>query len=174
MPEMQGSTRQDFAALNAPVTPETWALEAELANTVEGTGDIPIRFTRPIEILGMRATVVPKLPLAGGGLILPTLDDVNVMLTTDNEDLWTKRVQESGGNGNFVPLGHLVLDGSPGRLLRIVPRGDAPDLAFQFNWAQFVAGTPFYEDAIIRLSLLTRYISKEDRDLWVKAEKVNR
>lgn len=171
---MQGSERQDFAALCAPVTPETWALEAELSRTVEGTGDIPIRFTRPIEILGIRAQVVAKLPLVGGGLIIPTLDDVNVSLVTDNEDLWTRRVQESGSNGNFVPLVHLTIDGNPGRLLRIVPRGDAPDLAFQFNWGQFTQGTPFYEDAIVRLSLLTRYISKDDRDAWLKGERSSR
>jgi len=164
---LQGSERQDFAALNAPVTPETWALVAELDRTVQGTGDVPVRFTRPIEILGMKALVSPRYPLAGGGLIIPTVDDIDVFLTTDNEDVWTRRLKESGGEGNFVPLAHLTVDVP--RLLRIVPKGDAPDLSFQFQWAQFppATGAP-WESCVIRLSLLTRYISKEDRDQWLK------
>lgn len=164
---LQGSERQDFAALNAPVTPETWALVAELPNTVQGTGDIPIRFTRPIEILGLKATISPKLPLAGGGLIIPAIQDVDASLITDNENLWTRRIKESGGEGNFVPLEHLTIDVP--RLLRIVPTGDAPDLSFQFQWAQFIQGTPLFETAIVRLSLLTRYITKEERDAWIRS-----
>jgi hypothetical protein len=166
---MQGSDTQDFAALHAPVTPKTWSISAELARTVESTGVIPMRFTRPIEILGIKATVTAKRPLVGGGLIIPTVDDLDVSLLTDDQDLWTKHLAESGSEGNFVALSHLTIDAP--RLLRIVPRGDAPDLAFEFAWAQFIDAThPIFEDALIRVSIMCRYITKEARDAWLLGE----
>jgi len=161
---MQGNERQDFAALHCPIAPFTWALVTELGGDVETTGDIPIRFTRPVEILGIRASVIAKLPL--GNLIVPTVDDLDVLLQTDNEDTWTKTLKESGGQGGFVPLRDLTIDAP--RLLRIVPKGDAPDFTFQFQWAQFVDGTPLYETALIRVSLLARYLSKAEKDAYLR------
>jgi hypothetical protein len=166
---MQGSDKQDFQALHAPVTPKTWSITAELARTVESTGGIPVRFTRPIEILGIKATVTAKRPLTGGGLIIPTVDDLDVSLITDDEDLWTKHLKESGSEGQFVALSHLTVDAP--RLLRIVPRGSAPDLSFEFAWGQFIdAAHPIFEDALIRLSLFCRYITAEERDAWLRGD----
>lgn len=163
---MQGSERQDFAALHAPIAPFTWALNTQLDSAAEDTGEIPVRFTRPIEVLGIKASITPVLPLAGGGLTVPTIEDIDVFLLSDNEDLWTKTLKESGSAGGFVPLSHLTIDAP--RLLRIVPKGDAPDFTFTFAWAQFIPGAPLFESAIIRLSLLTRYISKDARDEWLR------
>ncbi len=164
---MQGTELQDFAALHAPVSPFTWGLTTELPRTSENSGEIPIRFGRPIEVLGIKASVIAKRPLSGDNLVIPTVEDIDVLLQTDNEEMWTRTLKESGGAGGFVPLDHLTIDA--GRLLRIVPLGDGPDFTFNFQWAQFVdSDNPIYEDAIIRVSLLTRYISKEARDEWLR------
>jgi hypothetical protein len=171
MKELQGSEITDFAALHAPVAPLTWELHAELPGTSAETGDIPVRFLRPVEITGLFAVVIPKRPLGGGGLIIPSIDDIEVQLTSDNEDLWTKRLTESGSEGGMVPLGGLTV--AVPRLLRIVPLGDAPDFTWKFSWAQFVsAASPIYEDAIIRLAIYARYISKETRDAWIAENKL--
>lgn len=162
---MQGNERQDFQALHAPISPFTWGLTVELPNTVEGTADVPVRFGRPVELMGLKASVLPKLPLAGN-LVIPTVEDFDILLQTDNQDTWTKTLKESGGAGGFVPLSHLTID-TP-RLLRIVPVGDAPDFTFQFQWAQFIDPShPLYESAIIRLSAIARYISKDERDAYL-------
>lgn len=165
--ELQGSEIHDFAALHAPIAPLTWDLRAELPGAAPETGDIPMRFSRPIELLGMTAVVIPKRPLAGGGLLTPTLADIDVSLVSDNEDLWTRRLTESGTSGGLVSLSGLLV--TVPRLLRIVPRGDAPDFTWNFAWADFLSGTPFFEDAIIRLSIFARYITAETQDAWWKA-----
>ncbi len=159
---LQGGTVQDFQALHAPIAPLSWSLEAVLPANVQGTGDIPIRWTRPVEILGMKATVLPVYPFdPDGGTPAPILEDVDVYLLTEDTSIWTKHYNESGGDGNFVPLAHLTVD-TP-RLLRICLWDDAPDLTFQFQWAQFLQGTPFTVDALIRLTLFTRYLDKIER-----------
>lgn len=162
---MQGSEKQDFAALNAPVAPFTWGAIVELPNTVQQTADVPVRFERPLELLGIKAIVVPKYPLIGTGLIVPTVDDIDVMMQTDNEDLWTKTLLESGSGGDFAPLTALAIDAP--RLLRIVPAADAPDFTFRFQWTQFTQGTPLFEHAIIKLGILARYLSKAERDAYI-------
>ncbi len=169
---MQGSEQQDFAALHAPIAPFTWELRAELSGLAETTGDVPMRFTRPVEILGITPIIIPKYPLAGGGAIIPTADDVDVSLLSDNEDIWTKRLTEAGSAGGLVPLSALSINVP--RLLRIVPKGDAPDFTWQFSWAQFTAGTRIYEDAIIRLGVFARYISEEARDEWIRSTQIRK
>ena len=52
MSDLQGSEIQDFAAIHAPIAPLSWSLVAELPGSAEETGDVPVRFTRPIELLG--------------------------------------------------------------------------------------------------------------------------
>jgi len=168
--QLPGSEQQDFAALHAPIAPFSWELRAELPRTSEETGDIPMRFSRPVEILGLQAVVIPVRPLAGGGLIIPTIDDIDVSLVSDNEDMWTKRLTDSGSAGALVPLSGLTVD-TP-RLLRIVPKGDAPDFTWKFAWAQFVSGTPIYEDALIRCTIFARYISQATRDAWILQNKI--
>jgi hypothetical protein len=171
MKELLGSEISDFAALHCPIAPLTWSLFAELPNTAEETGDIPVRFSRPVEILGIQASVIPKHPITN--FVVPTINDIDVSLISDNEDLWTKRLTESGPEGGMVPLASLTVQ-IP-RLLRIVPQGDAPDFTFKFAWAQFIAtDEEIYETALIRLGIYARYITAEMRDAWIAANKLRK
>jgi hypothetical protein len=151
---------QEFAVNAAPVAQFTWSLgRVLLLATEEKSGVIPVRFSRPVEILGFQATVISQLPLAGN-LAIPSVDDIDVYIDIDQETKLTSQVNEDGPQTGFVPLPHVLTEGNPGRLLRVQPNAPAPDFQFQFSWAQFAAGTPLYEDAIIALSLAARYLPK--------------
>ena len=153
--------RQAHAALHAPVAPDTWSFSAALLRTVERTGVIPVKFSRPVEIVGFAADVIPARPLVGGGLAIPTPADIDALVEMDNGNRkFTSRVTDDGTTTHdVVPLSHLTV--LLPRLVRIEPDDNPnPDFSFQFAWAQFVTGVPKYEDAIIRFSLLGSYLHR--------------
>lgn len=152
--------KQAFAALNAPVADTSWTLEAELLGTVAETGDVPVRFTRPIEIVGIHVSVITKLPMASPALREPTVKDINVSMLSNDSDTWTKRLTESGSGGNFALLESLGIQVP--RLMRLRPGGDTPDFTFNFAWKQFDAATPYYEGAIISLTLYANYLTPKE------------
>ncbi len=153
------NVEQEFAVQAAPIAELTWDVgPIRLLATDANTGAVPVRFSSPLEILGIKATVIPVLPLAGG-FPSPTLEDIDVLFEQDENKRFTAQTNDSGRTvGGYVPLAHLVTDAN--RLLRIQPGVEAPDLQFTFAWRQFVLGTPYYQGAIISLSLLYRRLEK--------------
>lgn len=151
---------QEYATLTAPVAPYRWRVgPIELLNTDQETGFVPVRFSRPIEIVGVRAVVVPKLPLAGGALRVPTVSDIDVLVELNQDVRLTNQVNDDGTQRGFVPLSSLTVDEAT--LLRWIPNVDAPDFQVSFAWRQFIQGTPVYESAIVDLVFLARYVKPE-------------
>lgn len=150
---------QEFSALAAPVAQYTWAIApVTLLNTQDKTAIIPVRFSRPVEILGFDARVIPKLPLAGS-LAIPTVDVIDVYIDLDQAQKFTSQVDDEGPATGFVPLASVLTSKDGGaRLVRIQPNAPSPDFQFQFAWRQFIAGTPLYEGAIISLAMYARYV----------------
>ncbi len=151
---------QEFATCAAPVAPYTWDIgPVTLLNTDQESGIVPVRFGRWIEITGFDATVIPKLPIApGSGLVIPTVDDLDVLIDMNQGDHFTAQVDDDGPQTGFVPLKSLLTQ-LP-RLVRIRPGVPAPDFSIKFAWRQFVQGTPLYEHAIIDLTMFARYLPK--------------
>jgi hypothetical protein len=155
---------QEFATNASPVAPYTWQVgPIVLLATQPDTGFIPVRFSRPIEILGMHAVVIPVLPLVGGfttpSLPTPTPNDIDVLMQLDQVERYTSNVTDNTIGPGYVPLQALTVTAGA-RLLRVIPNADAPDIQFKFAWRQFIQGTPLYQGAIISLSLYARYLPK--------------
>ncbi len=150
---------QPLAALHAPVAPYTWEVQALLLRTIQETGRIPLRWNRPIEIIGMYAAV--RQASAVGGLLVPTVDDVLVALSANQEDRFTNCLEDTGQTAqaeSFVTLGALSV--AVPRLTRIMLTNGTPQVDVAFRWkAHNVIATPSFENAMISLSFYCRYIS---------------
>lgn len=154
---------QIYAANHAPIAPYTWDVRADLPTAVESTARIPVAFQRPVEIVGAFATVTALLPLAGGGLVVPTVDNVDVRVDMNNQDRFTNRLEGgavAGAPGQTqVPLA--AMSTQVPRLLRIQAVNAAPDFGFEFSWRQFAPGGLF-EAARISLTLFCRFLGPRE------------
>jgi len=150
-------SEQLIAALHAPVAPYTWEVQALLARTAIETGRIPLRWNRPVEILGFYASV--RQASAVGGLILPTPDDVVVALSANQENRFTNRLEDAAATGqaeSFVTLAALSVQVP--RLTRIQLRNASPQIDVAFRWKTNVPATPTFEDASVSLAFFCRYL----------------
>jgi len=151
---------QPLAALHAPVAPYTWEVQATLLRTVQETGRIPLRWNRPVEIIGMYAAV-RQASVAGCGLLIPTVDDLLVAVSANQEDRFTNRLEDTGQTAqaeSFVTLGSLSVQAP--RLTRIMLTNGSPQVDVAFRWkAHNPIATPRFEDAMISLSFYCRYVS---------------
>lgn len=137
-----------------PVAALTWELRASLSRTATMTDRIPLQFPKPMLVVGFKATVI-RGSYAGGGLAIPTPEDILVLLDLDEQKRFTARAQSSaaGQNSQFVNLAALDT-----RYRDVLINADAPQPIFgaTFAWWHFEAGTPRYEDAEIALSLFVQ------------------
>lgn len=158
MPDLQA-----FAALHAPVAPYTWEVRAQLDNNVAETNVIPVHFRRPVEIVGLFPTVMPVPPLDGGAILVPTPDNIEVLIDINQKRRLTNQLQETGVAGpgeSFVTLSSLSV--FVPRLLREKLHAESPDLGVQFRWKSFVVGAPTYDDAIIGLAFYCRFLGADE------------
>jgi len=136
-----------------PVAANTWELRASLSRTVTNTDRIPLQFPRPMLVVGMHAVVIRGSYV--GGLAVPTVEDILVLLDLDEQRRFTARAQSSaaGANSTFVNLSSLDT-----RYRDLLINADAPQPVFgaTFAWWHFEAGVPRYEDAEIALSLFVQ------------------
>ena len=150
------------AALVAPCAPFTWEVFAELTGSDQATARIPIEFPRPVEILGMRPSVIA---ITDGALRVPTADDLLALVDANSERRYTNALGVSGpatGNaGSFATLASLSTQGQQGRLVRIRLENAKPTMGVTFRWKLAVPAPPapaIYEDAHIGLALFCRYL----------------
>lgn len=150
---------QPFAALHAPTAMYSWECQTILLRTVQDTGRIPLRWNRPVEIIGMRPSVVANA-IVGGGLLVPTAEDIVCAVSANQQDKFTNRLEFAAAVGaaeSFVVLAALGVQ-TP-RLTRIQLTNESPQLDVTFRWRTNLPGTPTYEDANIALTLFCRYLS---------------
>lgn len=150
---------QQYAALVAPTAPYTWECQATLARTVQETGRIPLRWNRPVEIIGMYAAVV-QASIAGGGLLVPGTNDLMVLISANQEDRFTNRLEDTAQTGqaeSYVTLAAVSVLAP--RLTRICLTNASPQVDVNFRWKSHnPIATPRFEDALISLAFFCRYI----------------
>ena len=150
---------QLFAALHAPVAPFTWECQATLARTTQETGRLPLRWNRPVEIVGMFASV-RQASVAGGGLLIPTTEDLMVLISANQEERFTNRLedaQQTGQAESYVTLAALSVEVP--RLTRIQLRNASPQVDVAFRWKSHNPITaPRFEDALISLAFYCLYL----------------
>ncbi len=151
---------QLIAANHAPVAPYTWEIQAELGRTTQETGRLPMRWNRPVEILGLFPTV-RALNAAGGGLLAPTADDIMVALGANQEDRFTNRLEDAAATAleeSFVTLSALSV--LVPRLVRIQLTNASPQVDVSFRWKNNnPIAQPRFEDALIGVAFFCRYIT---------------
>lgn len=145
------------AALHAPVTPYTWEVQSNLARTVQDTGRIPLRWNRPVMIVGMYASVLQNS--AVGGLLIPSTDAITVELSANQEDRFTNRLEDTAATGlvsSFVTLEALSVQVP--RLTEIRLENAAPQVDVAFRWKTNNPASPTYEDAYCSLAFYCLYL----------------
>lgn len=149
---------QDHTPELAAVAPYTWEVQATLGRTVLQTGRIPLSFKKPVKIVGFYPSVIQGS--AVGGLLLPTLDDILVLLDANEERRFTNRLEQTAAaatGAGFVTLGALG-SARAQRFLDLKLRNAAPDIGVQFRWKRDPTGGPWYEDAMIGLAFFVKYL----------------
>ena len=153
------------AANHAPVAPFSWEFEADLDGDTEQTARIPLRFSRPVQILGFYPSVINNADL--GQLEQPTTDHVLCLLHANRETMYTHRLESpeaAAAPENYVTLASLGVQVP--RLVNIQLRQGAPELEAQFRWKRWAAAfeeTPVYPDVIVSLTCYARYLTEEER-----------
>lgn len=148
-----------FRALHAPMAPFTWDAQASLAgNSDASTGRVPITFRGPVEIIGLRPSIVQK---TRGALVVPTAEDIIVEFDGNDEARFTNTLGDSSsatsGSSTSVVLASLGVQ-TP-RLMGIKLENDKPNIGVKFRWRiQPVGGAAVFEDADIRLSFYCRWL----------------
>lgn len=154
---------QVIAALHAPVAPLTWEIQAELPDQQQQTGRIPLDFRGPLEIVGLHPTVIATT--AAANLRDPNPDDLLALIDINNEERLTNRLEQGGAAGpgsSFVSLSALGV--LLPRLLRKRITNARPNVAIQFRWKRaVVVGMPYYQDAIVSVAFMVRYLDEEAR-----------
>lgn len=152
---------QDHTPELAAVAPYTWEAQAVLGRTVLQTGRIPLRFAKPVQIVGFYPSVIADSNV--GGLLVPTLDDILVLLDMNEEKRFTNRLEQTTGaatGAGFVTLGALG-SARAQRFLNLKVRNAAPDIGVQFRWKRDPSGGAIYEDAMIGLAFFAKYLDDE-------------
>lgn len=150
---------QKIGALTAPIAPYTWEVQVLLDNDVQETGRIPLRWNRPVEIVGMFSAVCRA---SVGGLLVPTTTDISCLLSANQEDRFTNRLEDASQTAqaeSFVTLASL--DVQVPRLTRIELKNASPQIDVAFRWKQHNnIASPIFESALVSLSFYCRYISE--------------
>lgn len=136
-----------------PVAPDTWEIRASLANDEEETPRVSLEFPGPTTVVGMYVSVIQDSEV--GGLLIPTLDDLLVMVDLDNQRRFTSGPTQgqsvaASKSSTYVTLA--TLD-SRIRDLYLNLASARPILGLTFRWKRFILGTPVYEGANIAVSL---------------------
>lgn len=148
-----------FATQAQIIAPYTWEVGATLSRTSEETRRIPVRFPRPVRVVGMYPSVIAGS--AVGGLVAPSCDAILAVVSSNQRDRFTNRLEDvsSAGYGEayvtLSALGTSQLQGN--RLMNIELKEASPQLDLGFRWKRW-SGSPIYEDAIIHVALFCEYL----------------
>lgn len=140
-----------------PSANDTWEVQGTLPGAAAQSETIPMDFPGPCRIVG----IYPSLsgPPAGGGLVVPTLDDIMVLLEFNQQRRYTAQVGQTTpaqfGQG-FVTLNSL---NTLFRDLNIEVTNARPTMNVQYRWKRFVQGAPIFTDQVVALAM---YVEIDD------------
>lgn len=133
-----------------PFSNDTWEIGTNLDSGVEVSEREPMIFPAPCRIVGLYPSIIPN---DSSGLVVPTVDDIMVLLDFNQQRRYTANVGQSTqalrGSG-FVTLGAmntLIRD------LDIVVDNPRPQAGFQFRWKRYIQGTPIYRSVVVSCAL---------------------
>ncbi len=136
-----------------PVAPDTWEIRASLANADEESPRIDIVFPGPSTVVGAYCTVIQDS--SNGGLLIPTIDDMLVLVGLDNQRTFTSGPTQGQSSQSSKSSQYITLAAFDSRIrdLYLNLNSPRPVLGFTFRWKRFTPGTDHYEDANISISL---------------------
>lgn len=150
-----------FAANHAPISPLTWEESALLHHDDDESERARFQFPYRMEVVGMRPTISVIQPV-GQGQVIPTLDDIQVMIDLNEAEYLTSLDGQSTTaakktGGNFVSLAAIGVQVP--RLFGLKLVSPQPELGMKFRWKQLpVAGFAGFADCLIGVSLYVREI----------------
>jgi hypothetical protein len=138
-----------------PIARDTWEVDILLTADQEASGRVPLNFPYPGVLLGVKCTVVQNTDV-GGGLFVPTTDDIKLSLDINEERRFTRTVRTNvvgQSPTSFVTLSAMDLRE---RFLALQLMGATPDVGLEVRWKRFTAGTPLFEDALVSLAFFVQ------------------
>lgn len=140
-----------FGALALPVAPWGEEVLVPLPAELEMSEGVPVQFPEPVILVGVHPTVIQNGPQdEDETLLVPTLDDVAVQLSTNRRDFWTAQNRGSEVNGDpGEQWNTLSMLGVKERYLWIHLSEATPLVNLKCKWKRFTQGTPHYTDALV-------------------------
>jgi hypothetical protein len=161
------SERQFRAAMMAPAASRTWeALTVLHANDVE-TNTITVSFPRPCQIVAVFPSISPVT--LNQGLATPTLDDLLVELSINEETRLTNRFdvtgQPSGAARVAVTLGAFRDTTGGARMLNLKLKDPTNEVVVRFRWKSQQPAQAQYNDIVVGLAFHA-FFTDEDPDAF--------
>lgn len=136
-----------------PSARDTWEIQGVLLGTLEVSEVVPLEFPGPCKIVG----VYPSLsgPPAGGGLVVPTLDDIMVLLDFNQQRRYTAQVGQTTQAQRAQGFVTLKSMDTQVRDLDIEVTNPRPVMSIQYRWKRFTAGppvVPIFTDQVVSMA----------------------
>ncbi len=145
-----------FVALMSPMAERTWEASTVYLGSEGESPLAPIKFPRPIEILGFKLIVVPASFVAAPPLVVATLDDLQISIGYDQENVITNTQDQTTTAGPVQFASASAMDMTiANRLIGLKIRSPNPELQFKWRWKQ---GPGVFTDAIVTAACAVRYL----------------
>lgn len=143
---------EGFTTLTAPGAPFTWEVKALLPNNVSESNMAKFTFPWEVNVMALYPSISVVRPAGGAPLVVPTLDDIEVMVNVNDQAMLTgngNTSQVGAGGANFVTLASIGI--FLPRIMALALVGNSkPILMFTFRWKQAPpSGAPFFYESVI-------------------------
>lgn len=139
-----------------PSARDTWELQGVLLGAQETSETIKMDFPGPCKIVGM----YPSLsgPAATGGLVVPTLDDIMMLLDFNQKRQYTAQVGQTSQAQRAQGYVTLNAMNTIYRDLDIEIENARPVMDVQFRWKRFTQGSPLFTDQVVSLAFFVEVL----------------
>ncbi len=141
-------------ALVAPACNRTWEALTRLNATQEETDTVVVSFPRPARIVAVYPSISPVL--LQQGLAMPTLDDILVELSLNEETRLTNRfdvvTQPSGTARVMVTMASFRDTTGGARILDISLPEKTNELAIRYRWKSTQPAQPQFLDVVLGMA----------------------
>jgi len=144
-----------YVAISAPVAEDTWEIRTQL-DSADSSANGQLTFDRPVRVVAAYMSIVVTDPASG--LLVPTLDDLELLLTVDNQRQFTQGTQttSTGSSRGFVTA--TAMQGAypgPGRMFGRALMSPSPILNLTVRPKR---GAGIYKPIDFRMSLMCDYV----------------
>lgn len=147
-----------FVAMQAPVAWRSWETSAPILSAQAESPGSAIEYPHPVEIVGLFPVIVPAKPnVPAPGLAVPTLDDMLLSVTWDQEQTATAGQDQTSqaGRSSYVTASGLSI--LTPRLWCIRIESPKPVLSFTWRWKQ---GPGVFVDSIASVQTFVRPLKR--------------